>query len=246
MRKLEGTKRPGINRVWWDLRYELSKEIRLRTSPAYAPEIRVGSEGWRPLPEGGRLSILAPPGTYTVKLTVGGQELTQPLTVKKDPSSSGSEADILMQTEMLFELRKDLDSVAGMVNAVETVRRQLDDLSALLKDGQGTEQIRSACQELDKKLIDLEENLIQRRLTGRGQDGVRWPAKLVSKITYLAGGVASSDFPPTTQQREVHALLKERIRTYQRQFGELLSRDLAAFNNMLKERKIQNVIARAP
>ncbi len=166
--------------------------------------------------------------------------------MKKDPSSSGSEADILMQTEMLFELRKDLESVAGMVNAVETVRRQLDDLSALLKDGQGTEQIRSACQELDKKLIDLEENLIQRRLTGRGQDGVRWPAKLVSKITYLAGGVASSDFPPTTQQREVHALLKERIRTYQRQFGELLSRDLAAFNNMLKERKIQNVIARAP
>jgi len=246
VRKLEGTKRPGINRVWWDLRYELSKEIRLRTSPAYAPEIRVGSEGWRPLPEGGRLSILAPPGTYTVKLTVGGQELTQPLTVKKDPSSSGSEADILMQTEMLFEVRKDLESVAGMVNAVETVRRQLDDLSALLKDGQGTEQIRSACQELDKKLIDLEENLIQRRLTGRGQDGVRWPAKLVSKITYLAGGVASSDFPPTTQQREVHALLKERIRTYQRQFDELLSRDLAAFNNMLKERKIQNVIARAP
>src|SRR5207244_8724531 len=182
--------------------------------PAYAPEIRVGAEGWRALPEGGRLSILAPPGTYTVKLTVGGQELTQPLTVKKDPSSSGSEADILMQTEMLFELRKDLESVAGMVNAVETVRRQLDDLSALLKDGQGTEQIRSACQELDKKLIDLEENLIQRRLTGRGQDGVRWPAKLVSKITYLAGGVASADFPPATQHREGPARPTERRRNY--------------------------------
>ncbi len=246
VRTLQGTKRAGINRLWWDLRYEPSKEIRLRTSPAYAPDIRVGPEGWRPLPEGGRLSILAPPGTYTVELNVGGQKFTQPLVVKKDPHSGGSEADIQTQTQMLFELRKDLETVADLVNTIEIIRSQLTSLTALLREDPGAAQIRSSAEQLDKKLTDLEDNLIQRKQTGRGQDGVRWPARLVSKLTYLASGVASSDFPPTTQQREVHAQFKQQIATYQRQFDDLLRRDVAAFNNLLRERGIQNIIAKPP
>lgn len=246
VRTLQGTKRAGINRLWWDLRYEQSKEIRLRTSPAYAPDIRLGPEGWRPLPEGGQLSILAPPGTYTVELNVGGQKFTQPLVVRKDPHSGGSEADIQTQTQMLFELRKDLETVAELVNTIEIIRSQLTSLTALLRDDQGAVQIRSSAEQLDKKLTELEENLIQRKQTGRGQDTVRWPARLVSKLTYLASGVASSDFPPTTQQREVHAQFKQQIATYQRQFDDLLKRDVAAFNNLLRERGVQNIITKPP
>src|SRR6266849_4209548 len=73
LRTIRGTRTARGNRVWWDLRSEQSKEVRLRTSPAYAPEIRLNAEGWRALPEGGRMTILVPPGTYTVKLTVDGQ-----------------------------------------------------------------------------------------------------------------------------------------------------------------------------
>jgi photosystem II stability/assembly factor-like uncharacterized protein len=246
VRTLQGTKRSGINRLWWDLRTEPSKEVRLRTSPAYAPDIRVGPEGWRPLPEGGRLSILAPPGTYTVELNVGGQKLTQPLTVRKDPHSGGSEADIQTQTEMLFDLRKDLETVADMVNAIEVVRSQIGNLTALLPNDQNAAPVRTAAEQLDKKLTDLEDNLIQRKLTGRGQDGTRWPAKLISKLTYLAGGVASSDFPPPTQHREVHAQLRQQVATHRRQLDDLLSRDVAAFNTLLRERGIQNVTTRVP
>jgi hypothetical protein len=97
VRTINGTKTAGINRVNWDLRGEQSKEVRLRTSPAYAPEIRNGAEGWRVAPEGGRMSVLMPPGTYTVKLTVDGVESKQQLIVKKDPNSEGTEADIASQ-----------------------------------------------------------------------------------------------------------------------------------------------------
>ena len=92
VRTIRGTRNAGINRVWWDLRTEQSKEVRLRTSPAYAPEVRLNAEGWRPLPEGGRMTLLVPPGTYTVKLTVDGQEFSQPLTVLKDPNAGGNDA----------------------------------------------------------------------------------------------------------------------------------------------------------
>src|SRR6266498_116217 len=244
VRTITGTKNAGINRVTWDLRGEQSKEVKLRTSPAYAAEIRPGADGWRALPEGGRVSVLLPPGSYTVKLTVAGQELSQPLTILKDPNSSGSEQDVQQQTAMLFDLRKDLESVADVINQIEVIRSQLDTIKSLL---QGDAAVKTASDDLDKKLIDVEDSLIQRRLTAQGQDSVRWPPKLISKFGYLASGVAgSADFPPTTQQREVYVQLKEQLANVRKRLDDVVSKDVDAFNKTLRERNIQNVITRAP
>ncbi len=244
VRTITGTKNAGINRVTWDLRGEQSKEVKLRTSPAYAAEIRPGADGWRALPEGGRVSVLLPPGSYTVKLTVAGQELSQPLTILKDPNSSGSEQDVQQQTAMLFDLRKDLESAADMINQIEVIRSQLDTIKSLL---QGDAAVKTASDDLDKKLIDVEDSLIQRRLTAQGQDSVRWPPKLISKFGYLASGVAgSADFPPTTQQREVYVQLKEQLANVRKRLDDVVSKDVDAFNKTLRERNIQNVITRAP
>jgi photosystem II stability/assembly factor-like uncharacterized protein len=246
VRTLNGTKNVGLNRVIWDLRGEPSKEIRLRTSPAYAPDVRPGPEGWRSAPDGGRLSILLAPGNYTVKLSSGGPELSQPLTVKKDPYSAGNEADIQAQIEMLMDLRKDLEGAVDMVNQVEMVRSQLDNLRSILRGNSNAASIIPAAGDLDKKFTEVEDRLIQRKLTGQGQDSIRWPAMLVSKITYLAGGLSNSDFGPTTQQRQVHAMFKEQLTALRRQLDELVSRDLDAFNKLLRERNIPNIIARTP
>jgi photosystem II stability/assembly factor-like uncharacterized protein len=245
VRTLTGSKNAGINRITWDLRGEPSKEVRLRTSPAYAPEIRVGPEGWRPAPGAGRMSLLLPPGTYTVKLTVDGQELSQPLVVKKDPHSGGSEADIKAQTEMLADLRQDLESAAEMVNQIEIIRSQLDGIRSLLASGAASQPIKTAADDLDRKLIEVEDHLLQRKLTGTGQDGVRWPAQLISKINYLANGLSSSDFGPTRQQREVHAQFKEQLAAHRKRLDEVMSKDLRAFNELLRERGIQNIITKA-
>jgi photosystem II stability/assembly factor-like uncharacterized protein len=243
VRTINGTKTAGINSVTWDLRNEQSKEVRLRTSPVYAPEIRLNEEGWRPLPEGGRMSVLLPPGTYTVKLKVAGQELTQPLIVRKDPNSSGTEEDIQQQTAMLLDVRKDLETAADMINQIEVIRSQLNMIRSLQTDGT----VKSASEDLDKKLNDVEENLIQRRLTSQGQDTVRWPPRLISKLNYLASGIAgSADFPPTNQQREVHTQLKEQLTSHRKRLDVLVTNDLSAFNKLLRERNIQNVIASGP
>jgi photosystem II stability/assembly factor-like uncharacterized protein len=239
VRTIRGTKSAGMNRVWWDLRTEQSKEVRLRTAPAYAPEVRMNAEGWRALPEGGRMTILVPPGTYTVKLSVDGQEFSQPLTVLKDPNAGGDDSDIQKQMAMLLDLRKDLESAADMVNQIEIIRAQLGNLKPLLR---GADLVRLA-DELEKKLTDIEDNLIQRKITGQGQDTVRFPPKLISKLNYLANGVGSGDFPPNTQQQEVHAIFKSQLAALRKQLDETLSQDLGNFNRMLRERNIPNVIA---
>jgi photosystem II stability/assembly factor-like uncharacterized protein len=237
VRTLNGTKNVGLNRITWNLEGEPTTEVRMRTSPAYAPEIKVGPDGTRNAPGAGRMTILMPPGNYTVKLSVAGQNLAQPLILKKDPNSGGTEADISVQTTMMLELRKDLETGAQMVNQIEFIRSQLLQLTSV------STSLKSAADDLDKKLIEIEENLIQRRATGQGQDTVRWPPKLLGKINYLAGGLASGDFAPTKQQREVHALFKQQLTALRQQLDAVLNQDLMALNKLLSDSNIKTILA---
>jgi hypothetical protein len=239
VRSVESAGHAGLNRVHWDLRYSASNEIRLRTSPPEpAPQLRLNRDGWRPAPGGGQISILAPPGTYTVKLSAAGRELTAALTVVKDPNTAGTEADIAEQTRMLFDLRRDLNLAVDAVNQIELVRSQIERLRALVDDAA----LKTAGDQLDQKLTDLEMNLIDLRITG-AQDSTRYAARLIARIGYLAGGLSSADFRPTSQQVEVQKLLSDRVREYAGQLDGLLAKDLAAFNDMLRKRNVANVIA---
>jgi hypothetical protein len=242
VRSLTGSKNVGLNRITWDLEGEPTREVRMRTAPEYAPEIRVRPDGTRNAPGAPRVSLLLPPGNYTVKLTAANQERSQPLIVKKDPNSEGTESTIAEQMRMLTDLRNDIDSAAAMINQIEFIRAQLYQLNSVADAGT----VKTAIDDLDKKLVGIEDLLIQRRLTGQGQDGVRWPPRLMSKLNYLGGGLAGSDFGPTNQQREVQVLLHQQLVSVRQKLDAVLSTDLAAFNKQLRDRGVENISSRTP
>ena len=235
VRTLNAPGNPGLNRATWDLRYTPTGDIQLRTAPlAPAPQVRLGPDGWRaPGGGGATISILTPPGTYTVKIAAGGRELSQPLTVLKDPHSGGTEADLAAQTAMMMDLRRDLNTAVDLVNRAEVVRSQVDALQRTVDD----EAVKKAAADVKGKFTDLEMTLIDLRITG-GQDGVRYAAKLISRLGYLANGLSSADFPPTDQQREVQKLLAERLAASVAQFNGLVDGDLASLNKLLQARNI--------
>jgi hypothetical protein len=147
---------------------------------------------------------------------------------------------------MMRDLQKDLETVADMVNTIESLRGQLVNLTRLTEGGRDAAAIKQMIDSLDKKLVDIEDKLIQRRLTGQGQDGTRWPAMLVSKIDYLAAGVAESDNAPTTQATSVHQEYQKEISALQQELDGVLEKDLGNFNRLLRDRGFQNVISRVP
>ncbi|MFQ5629205.1 MAG: WD40/YVTN/BNR-like repeat-containing protein [bacterium] len=240
IRTLRSQSKAGINRAWWNLRSEPSTQIKMRTKPLYADWVELGKDRTRNA--GGRISILAPPGRYMVTLEAAGGKHTQELVVLKDPNSEGAEADISAQTAMLRELQQDMNAAAGMVNRIELIRRQIYDLKALLKDREDAEMAMAAVDSLDGKLLAVEEKLIQMKVSGTGQDRVRWPTMLVGRIVYLAGVVAVADFPPTDQHREVHQVLQQRLQQYRGELDRILQADLPAFNRMLQEQDLTPVI----
>src|SRR5262249_9358388 len=140
IRQFKGTKQAGISRIYWDLRYEPTKEVELRTTPEAHPHVweekRFKGKDTRPIYHYGigepKLGPLAAPGAYTVKLTVEGKELTRSLIIKKDPNTAGTEQDIQATVKMWVELRDEINTVVDMINKIELIRKQIEDMPKYL------------------------------------------------------------------------------------------------------------------
>jgi photosystem II stability/assembly factor-like uncharacterized protein len=235
VRTLDGSKGSGIQRVWWDLRTESSTEVKLRTSPLYAPYFGVGDDGTRELPTfgSGRISILVRPGTYTVKLVAGDMEQTQSLEVRKDPNTDGTLDDVEAQITLVEAIRDDLERVAAMINQIEWIRVQIDQREALAAAGENASGVSDELSGLDEKLIGVEENLFQMKLTGRGQDMARWPAQLITKLWGLAREVSAADFPPTSQQAARQGEYAALVAQHRASLDAIVGQDLAQVNAAL-------------
>ena len=229
-----------MNRVFWDFRGEPSTPIRRRVPPLYADWVDYGPDRVRA--QNG-LSLRHPPGTYTVTLEVDGEEQSQTLEVLKDPNSDGTMASITAQLDLMSEIRNDYDAAADAINRIEWVRRQLYDLVDVLEDQGSSADLVEGAGALDESLIAIESQLIQLRSTGTGQDGVRYPSKVVGQLRHLANGVGTADFRPADQQGEVQVLLRDHLMNAREELETTLSEDLAAFNRLLAERGLNPLIS---
>jgi photosystem II stability/assembly factor-like uncharacterized protein len=241
--KVGKTASAGLNRVWWDLQYDATKEIKLRTPPQYASDFKLGADGTRPFPLGGRFSGLVPPGTYTVKLVANGREVSEPLTVRKDPNTTGTEADIQAQTKVLTEIRGSLNTAADVVNQGESIRAQLAQLKTLVGDTESGKAIAANADSLDKQIVAVESRLFNMTATGRGQDFLRMPSQLIEKLQHLADVVTLGDFPPTDQALEVQAKLAKDLSGYREQMMRIVNQDVATFNTTLRQRNLGGIVA---
>ena len=230
VRTLDGSNNAGVNRTYWDLRDEPNGPISLYTSPMYAEHIMVGEEG-RPA-GGAQISILMPPGEYTARLNVDGETHEQPLTVIKDPHSAGSEADIAQQIAFLKDVRADVVAAGEAVERVEALRVQLETMARFSED----ETLSDAIAELEEKLVELQETMVDLRLTGQGQDAVRFGVRLLAKLGYLTNALSVADFPPTDQEMEVKGILNEQLQIHLSAVETLIAEDVAALNEMLRTR----------
>ncbi|HUX67856.1 MAG TPA: hypothetical protein VMV31_10245 [Terriglobales bacterium] len=244
-----GPGRAGLNRVYWNLRSAASPTVRLRTLSPYAPELTLNAQGWRAAPYNRPLSLLEPPGTYTVRLEAGGAPQEQKLTVLKDPHSDGTLADIATQTKLAQTILGEFNAVTTAINQIEGVRAQLATVSqALAADAAGPAAaaapgLRKSAAALNANLLAVEGELYNTKATGKGEDLWRWAPTLIDKLSYLEGEVTSSDFPPTQQQYQVNQELAQQVASNRTALRQILATDLAAFNAALRAKNIPNVIA---
>ncbi|HEV2385627.1 MAG TPA: hypothetical protein VGS20_00075 [Candidatus Acidoferrales bacterium] len=245
----------GLNRVWWNLRYESAAAARLRTPPPDAAWVKNGPEGWRPIVAWSTtdpmLGPIAAPGSYTVRLKAGQKELTAPLDVLPDPHSLGNADTIRAQVAFLLEVRGELNDAAGTINHIEWTRKQLADLAVMLGE-QGTKYaaVIQAAKDLDAKAAAAEGKLVDIHLTGAREDSFRNPMRLYGKLATLYGGVdgdsgsggGGADLGPTAQETAVNAELKQQLAAASSEFKQLTDSATPAFNSLLKQNHLTAAI----
>jgi photosystem II stability/assembly factor-like uncharacterized protein len=236
----------GLNRVWWDLRGEPSTEVTPRMRPVNADDFKMNPDGTRKFAMAGasRLSVLVPPGTYSVTLTGAGPDATEHMTVLKDPNTAGSETDIQAQTTTIREVHEQMSRAAALINRAEAVRAQVVNLKTFIGDDAAAKELMAAGENLDKQVIAVEERLFNITATGRGQDFLRLPSQLLEKLAHLADTLQLADFAPTDQQLAVQKLLADQVATATRDLNAVVEKDVAAYNDMLRRRNIGTVVVR--
>jgi hypothetical protein len=240
VRTIKAPKNAGINRVWWNLRGDLTKQAKIRTSPEYAEWYKVPLEG-RNAPTLGRVGVLQPPGAYTVR--IAGTSESQQLILKRDPNQlDAPDAGLTENVAASRQIASDLDAAVTMINTLENVRGQLAALKATVGTDSARKDVASAADSLDQKLRVVERKLFQTRATGRGQDDLRWPQRLGEQLQYLVGEIEGSDYAPTESQRQVATLLRNQLQAVRVEFDRVTTGDVTAFNQMLQQRKVPNVI----
>src|SRR6185503_6284621 len=170
---------------------------------------------------------LAPIGEYKVKIKVGDRELAQPVTILKDPGAGGTEADVRAQGDLVKVLLDDVKQTVEAINRAENVRSQLATLQVRLgekKDGKEPvhKDVKDAAEALDKKVVAVEETLLQMRVTGRGQDILRFPMKTAEQLLY------------------------EEAAKSRQALDDVLATDLVRFNALLAEKQLAGVVASFP
>jgi photosystem II stability/assembly factor-like uncharacterized protein len=237
VRELEDLPRKkGLNRVFWNLERDPTKEGKVRTKPLENSKLVLPDRGWREMPDGARLRPLAAPGGYTVKLEVGKTELTTKLTLLADPQSNAD--DLAAQAQLMARLVSLQDEAAKLVNELEWLRRQLVELRARMAEGFKKEiedKAENGAKSFDEALQKIEGVFFDLRLTGASQDGLRWPRQIYGKVAQLAWQVGRSDDRPTDSQLEVTSKLESEVRHAREEFEQLISGELATFNRELHE-----------
>jgi photosystem II stability/assembly factor-like uncharacterized protein len=247
IRTLKVDGHPGLNRVWWDLRYEPGSPVKMQTTPFDAPwaepHHNYEAYGTRIPPAG----PVVPPGTYTVHVKAGSHEETASLTVLPDPHSPGTEQSIRAQVQFARDVLAEENEAADMINHLEWTRRQTEDLVTVLNSsGDKYSTAVNDAKAFEQKTVALEGKLIDIHNTGRSEDAFREPVQLYERISWMVGpmvgtpgsGSGGGDLAPTAQQIAVNDEFKQQLAQIQTEFKHFVASDTPEFNSTLKREHV--------
>jgi hypothetical protein len=241
---------PGLNRVWWDLRYESGSAITMQTPPLFEPwapaRRQYAAYGTRIPPAG----PIVPPGVYTVRVRAGATEQTAKLTVLSDPKSPGTQQSIEAQVTFSREVLAEIDDTARMGNALENMRKQSQDLMAKLAGEPEKSTVLEQVKTFESKMSAVEAKMIDLRNTGRSEDAFRQPVQLYERISWMIGqmvgtpgsGSGGGDLGPTDQQVAVNDGFKQELAAIAAEYKEITDTGVPRLNFLLKQNGVDAVL----
>jgi hypothetical protein len=215
----------GMNRFAWDLRYE---------GPRKLPG-EVGAEFRSRGP-------MAPPGSYQVRLTAEGKNLTAPVELKVDPRVQVPAADLQKEFELEMKIRSLLSDIHDTVHEMRETRSQLKNLHSRLEEAK-FKTISDSASALDKKMTPIEGALLDVDAKS-SEANLNYPVMIDEQLHGLVFSV-ECDAAPTQQQYAAVESLAQQAAPLLAKWREIRTGELTALNEMMKKESVP-VIYLAP
>ncbi|MEP7345223.1 MAG: glycosyl hydrolase, partial [Gemmatimonadaceae bacterium] len=206
----------GLNMFVWDLRYP--DAVRFEKMIMWSGTVQ---------------GPVAPPGTYSVRLTVnGGDAQTQVLRVRKDPRSEATDVDLQAQFKMLIAIRDKVTDANNAVRTVRNMRYQVGDRTGKLT-GSTKQEFEQIAGQMMGGLKDAEEEIYQTK-NQSSQDPLNFPIRLNNQIAALTGTVATGDYRPTKQAYEAFDMMGKELEVQLKSAKKSLDDHLPRLNAILR------------
>lgn len=214
IRKLDGPKKPGINRFVWNL----------RTKGFKVPGFEMISEFF---PTG--ISVL--PGTYTIKLMTGDLESSQTLKVMADFREKISMAERKEKYDALVKAEQNIKMMGAGLMQIKKTNETLDFIMKHLKDSKD-----STSQEIVKDAAALKEKLGAFSKKIMGDDDMMNSIGFQVLMPFLT--LSSSFDAPTPSQKKLIGQTQKILVKITKEFQQLYAQDVAEFNKKFKKANI--------
>ncbi|MHB8635947.1 MAG: WD40/YVTN/BNR-like repeat-containing protein [Fimbriimonadaceae bacterium] len=186
--------------------------------------------------------IPAPPGAYTVKLTVDGRDSTAQVKLLKDPRAPCSVRDLERQYAFSVTVVERIDDANGAVMRIRDAESQID---KRVKDSKNDPAVLAAANALKAKLTNVEGEIYQYR-TKSGEDPLNFGVRLNDRLAGVVSVVQSGQMAPSRQAQEVFAGLSKLLQVQLDRLKSLEAKDVSAFNALLASKNLKPVEPKTP
>jgi hypothetical protein len=214
---------PGLNSVTWNLAYP---------GPVTFP----GMILWGATTSGPR----AAPGTYSVRLSAGGQTQTQTFNVRRHPLFTDvTDEDLRAQFDLAIRIRDKVTEANTAVIQIRDIKAQAADRLSQSSD----DRLRSAGEALTTNVSAVEGEIYQVR-NESGQDPLNFPIKINNRFASLLRAVTRGDGAPIGNAEPIFNDLVGELRTQTDLLAEILVTQVAAFNEEARRLGLEPISVR--
>jgi photosystem II stability/assembly factor-like uncharacterized protein len=173
---------------------------------------------------------MAPPGTYTVRLTVDGRTQTQPLTVIRHPLYKDvTNADLDAQFALALRIRDKLSEANEAVIRIRDIKGQVADRQGKSQD----RRLKTIGDTLVRQISAVEEEIYQVR-NQSGQDPLNFPIKINNRIATLNRSVNTGDGAPIGNAEPIFNDLVGELKVQTDRLEQILNTELPRLNAELR------------
>src|SRR5437773_934605 len=217
-----------MNRFAWDLRYD---------DPIQIPGAFYSSTS----PNG----PLALPGDYQVKLTIADKSQTAPLHLVIDPRTKGQEAALQKQFALAIQVNDRISQLHQAVNEIRDLKSQIQTLHKRFGDDQRLKPALATADELDYKMSDVEQKLIQVNMKG-SEANLAFPNMLNERFDTFSHTIEGGDTEPTKSQIDVFQILSSQLDDQLKKWAQLKNEDLLKVSELIKQANLPALIITEP